>query len=73
VEDLAQQQIGIHKRTERGMTKSELVSLVVNRKPKVTRKDAEIYVDTVFDNMLESLARGERIEIRGFGSKRVGD
>ena len=31
-------------------------------------KDAEIIVDTIFDSMVESLAQGERIEIRGFGS-----
>jgi integration host factor subunit beta len=34
----------------------------------LTQKDAEIIVDTVFDSMIESLAQGERIEIRGFGS-----
>jgi len=31
-------------------------------------KDAEIIVDTMFDSMMECLAQGERIEIRGFGS-----
>ena len=50
------------------MTRSELVILVANRLPYLTHKDAEIIVDTIFDSMVESLAQGERIEIRGFGS-----
>ena len=50
------------------MRKSELIMFVANRLPYLTRKDAEIIVDTVFDSMLACLAQGERIEIRGFGS-----
>jgi integration host factor subunit beta len=34
----------------------------------LARKDAEIIVETIFDSMVEGLARGDRIEIRGFGS-----
>lgn len=50
------------------MTKSELVTLVVDRLPYLARKDAEIIVETIFDSMVEGLAKGDRIEIRGFGS-----
>jgi len=50
------------------MTRSELIILVAKRLPYLTHKDAEIIVDTIFDSMIESLAQGERIEIRGFGS-----
>ena len=50
------------------MTKSELVTLVVDRLPYLTRKDAEIILETMFDSMVKGLARGDRIEIRGFGS-----
>ena len=50
------------------MTRSELVILVANRLSYLTHKDAEIIVDTIIDSMVESLAQGERIEIRGFGS-----
>ena len=50
------------------MTKSELVTAVVNRLPYLTRKDAELVVDKMFDSMAEGLAQGDRIEIRGFGS-----
>ena len=50
------------------MTRSELVTSVVERLPYLTHKDAEIIVDRIFDSMVEALAQGERIEIRGFGS-----
>jgi integration host factor subunit beta len=49
------------------MTRSELVILVAERLPYLTQKDAEIIVDTIFNSMIESLAQGDRIEIRGFG------
>ena len=32
------------------------------------KKQAEIAVNTIFDSMTEALIRGERVEIRGFGS-----
>ena len=50
------------------MTRSELIILVVERLPYLIQKDAETIVDTIFNSMIESLAQGERIEIRGFGS-----
>ena len=50
------------------MTRSELIILVAERLPYLTHKDAEIILDTIFDSMIEELAQGERIEIRGFGS-----
>ena len=40
------------------MTKSELVAAVANRLPYLTRKDAEIIVDTIFDSMIEALVSG---------------
>jgi len=49
------------------MTKSELVSQLAE-KANLTQQLAKVIVDTIFDGMKESLVRGERIEIRGFGS-----
>src|SRR5689334_20836033 len=49
------------------MTKSELIELVATR-TKITKSRAESVVNCVFDAMVASLARGEGIEIRGFGS-----
>lgn len=53
------------------MTKSELINRVAERLPYLTRKDAEIIVNTIFDSMVEALVKGSRIEIRGFGSFKV--
>jgi integration host factor subunit beta len=49
------------------MTKSELIDAVAN-KLKMPRGKAEVLVSVVFDSMVDTLRRGEGIEIRGFGS-----
>ena len=49
------------------MTKSQLIDVVAQRGG-ITRKRAEHAVNTIFQSMLEALIRGDRIEIRGFGS-----
>lgn len=49
------------------MNKSELVDYIVT-KTNLPRKRAEDVVNLVFDEMTAALARGDRIEIRGFGS-----
>ncbi|MGH9381281.1 MAG: HU family DNA-binding protein [Thermoanaerobaculia bacterium] len=53
-----------------GLTKAELVDEVA-RATRVTRKEADSMVSAVFDGMVESLQRGEKIELRGFGSFRI--
>jgi integration host factor subunit beta len=55
------------------MTKSELITHVARRLPYLTLKDAQIIVDTIFDSMVDALAQGDHIEIRGFGSLKVKD
>ncbi len=52
------------------MTKAELVEEVA-RAAELTKKDAERLVEIVFESMIEALNRGEKIELRGFGSFRV--
>jgi integration host factor subunit beta len=49
------------------MNKAELITKV-SEKANVTQKVAKVIVDTLFDGMKESLEKGQRIEIRGFGS-----
>jgi len=49
------------------MNKAEL-TLRLAEKTNLTQKVAKVIVDTIFDGMRDSLIRGERIEIRGFGS-----
>jgi integration host factor subunit beta len=50
------------------MTKSELIAKLAARYPQLIAKDAELAVKMVLDAMGTSLAEGQRIEIRGFGS-----
>lgn len=50
------------------MTKSELITRLATRFPQLVTKDAELSVKTIIDAMAKSLAQGQRIEIRGFGS-----
>ena len=49
------------------MNKAELAT-EVSRKAKVSNKVAKVVVDAVFDEMVKALRRGDRVEIRGFGS-----
>ncbi len=50
------------------MTKSELIVRLAARFPQLVAKDADFAVKTILDAMTASLAQGDRIEIRGFGS-----
>jgi integration host factor subunit beta len=50
------------------MTKSELIERLSESQSQLTAKDMELAVKLILDQMVGSLARGERIEIRGFGS-----
>ena len=50
------------------MTRSDLVVLLAERFGQLTHRDTELAVKTMLDAMSDALARGHRIEIRGFGS-----
>ena len=50
------------------MTKSELIELIAAKQSQLSLKDVELAVKAVIEQMAETLAAGERIEIRGFGS-----
>lgn len=50
------------------MTKSELIEIIAARQAQLSVKDVELAVKTLIEQMSETLAAGERIEIRGFGS-----
>ena len=52
------------------MTKAELVE-EVSRVSELTKKHSEVIVDTVFKSIVTALHRGEKIELRGFGSFRL--
>jgi integration host factor subunit beta len=50
------------------MTRSDLVAQLAERFSQLTHRDTEFAVKTILDAMSDALARGHRIEIRGFGS-----
>ena len=50
------------------MTKSELIERIASVQGQLSAKDVEFAVKMILDHMVEVLAAGERIEIRGFGS-----
>jgi integration host factor subunit beta len=50
------------------MTRSELIEKLAAAQSQLTAKDMELAVKMILDHMSDALARGERIEIRGFGS-----
>jgi len=52
------------------MTKAELVEEVA-RAAELNKRDAEVIVETVFDSIISALHRGEKVELRGFGSFRT--
>jgi integration host factor subunit beta len=49
------------------MTKADLIAIIAD-KLKFPSARAELLVDVVFDCMEQSMSRGQKIEIRGFGS-----
>ncbi|MGF1446768.1 MAG: integration host factor subunit beta [Pikeienuella sp.] len=50
------------------MIKSELVQQIADDNPHLFQRDVERIVSTVFDEITEALARGDRVELRGFGA-----
>lgn len=50
------------------VTKSELIESLAKRQPHLSNKDVEMAVNEILDYIAEALSRGDRVEIRGFGS-----
>jgi integration host factor subunit beta len=50
------------------MTKSELVTRLVKANPHLIKRDVEMIVSIFFGEITAALARGDRAEIRGFGT-----
>lgn len=50
------------------MIKSELVQAIAAENPHLYQRDVEHVVNAVLDAITDALARGERVELRGFGA-----
>lgn len=50
------------------MIKSELIQRLAERYPDLYQRDIELVVNTVLDEIIDALSRGDRVELRGFGA-----
>jgi len=50
------------------MIKSELVQHIATRNPHLYQRDVENIVDAILDEIIAAMARGDRVELRGFGA-----
>lgn len=50
------------------MTKSELIERLTDRQPHLSPKEVEKAVKEILESLIHSLASGDRVEVRGFGS-----
>lgn len=50
------------------MTKSELIQRLAEANPHLYLRDVERIVTTIFDEITDALATGDRVELRGFGA-----
>jgi integration host factor subunit beta len=50
------------------MTRSDLIAELVASTPRLRQSDAKRVIHTVFDHIVNALAHGQRVELRGFGS-----
>ena len=50
------------------MIKSELIAKIASSNPHLYHRDIERSVNVIFDEIVDALARGDRVELRGFGA-----
>jgi integration host factor subunit beta len=50
------------------LTRSDLIAELAADNPHLRRPDVELIVTTIFDQITDALARGGRVELRGFGA-----
>jgi integration host factor subunit beta len=50
------------------MIRSELIQKIAEENPHLYQRDVERIVNTIFEEIVEAMARGDRVELRGFGA-----
>ncbi|HSG36949.1 MAG TPA: integration host factor subunit beta [Paracoccaceae bacterium] len=50
------------------MIRSELIQIVADENPHLYQRDVERIVNTIFEQITDAMARGDRVELRGFGA-----
>jgi integration host factor subunit beta len=65
---LARSEYGQERGAAFAMTKSELVQKLSETNPHLYQRDVEVIVTAIFEEIAAALARGDRVELRGFGA-----
>ena len=50
------------------MIRSELIQKVAEENPHLFQRDVERIVNTIFEEIIAAMTRGDRVELRGFGA-----
>jgi integration host factor subunit beta len=50
------------------MIRSELTDKIAEQNPHLFQRDVEKIVNTIFDRIIDAMAHGDRVELRGFGA-----
>lgn len=50
------------------MIRSELIQKIAEENPHLFQRDVEKIVNTVFEEVIDAMSRGDRVELRGFGA-----
>lgn len=50
------------------MIRSELIQKIAEENPHLFQRDVERIVNTVFEEIISAMSRGDRVELRGFGA-----
>ncbi|MCH2166112.1 MAG: integration host factor subunit beta [Oceanicola sp.] len=50
------------------MIRSELIQKIADEHPDLSQREVERIVNTIFEEVIEAMARGDRVELRGFGA-----
>lgn len=50
------------------MIRSELIQKIADENPHLYQRDVERIVNTIFEEIIEAMAKGDRVELRGFGA-----
>ena len=54
------------------MTKAQLIEEVA-KEGSINKRETEVIVNTIFDSIIDALVKGDKVELRGFGSFRIRD
>ena len=50
------------------MIRSELVQKLMDENPHLSQRDVERVISTIFEEIITTMAKGDRVELRGFGA-----